>query len=210
MTDEQRRLTFLRENVEHLEREKSELESLLVTLQRASEDDVADVMRILHTNAPQTLRSPPQVEQYQSLIRMIASAQPVELDEIVRRLRAGEDPTSILESANADTLLQTLSRHHESTPGMKTEFSGRDQFGLVKGAGSSGSQYLQRLPGSLSQPAIHWTSVTNDHDWIEHLLSLYFSWQHQFFQNFPEQLFRADMASVDGHDVTAMILDRLA
>lgn len=51
MTDEQRRLTFLRENVEHLEREKSELESLLVTLQRASEDDVADVMRILRTGS---------------------------------------------------------------------------------------------------------------------------------------------------------------
>lgn len=49
MTDEQRRLTFLRENVEHLEREKSELESLLLTLQRASESDVAEVMRALRT-----------------------------------------------------------------------------------------------------------------------------------------------------------------
>lgn len=47
MTDEQRRLTYLRENVEHLEREKSELESLLLTLQRASETDVAEVMRAL-------------------------------------------------------------------------------------------------------------------------------------------------------------------
>lgn len=47
MTDEQRRLTYLRENVEHLEREKSELESLLLTLQRASESDVAEVMRAL-------------------------------------------------------------------------------------------------------------------------------------------------------------------
>ncbi|KAH7065638.1 hypothetical protein B0J12DRAFT_641150 [Macrophomina phaseolina] len=50
MTDEQRRLTFLRENVEHLEREKRELESLLLTLQRSAEDNAAEVMRILRTS----------------------------------------------------------------------------------------------------------------------------------------------------------------
>lgn len=49
MTDEQRSLTFLRDNLELLEHEKSELESLLLTLQRASEDDVSEVMRILRT-----------------------------------------------------------------------------------------------------------------------------------------------------------------
>ncbi|EKG14941.1 Transcription factor fungi [Macrophomina phaseolina MS6] len=225
MTDEQRRLTFLRENVEHLEREKSELESLLLTLQRASESDVAEVMRVLRTGddlytiarhahagrllskvraaspsqnsgssgytiAPQTLRSPPQVEQYQSLIRIIASAQPLELDEIVRRLRNGDNPASILASASSNTLIQAFSRDHESTPGMEAEFSGRDQFGLVKGA-----QDARPLLETLSQPVNNWTAVTQDQEWIGHLLSLYFSWQHQFFQNFPEALFRADMAS---------------
>lgn len=147
-------------------------------------------MRVLDTIAPQTLRSPPQVEQYQSLIRIIASAQPLELDEIVRRLRNGDNPASILASASSNTLIQAFSRDHESTPGMEAEFSGRDQFGLVKGA-----QDARPLLETLSQPVNNWTAVTQDQEWIGHLLSLYFSWQHQFFQNFPEALFRADMAS---------------
>ncbi|KAH7025325.1 fungal-specific transcription factor domain-containing protein [Macrophomina phaseolina] len=230
MTDEQRRLTFLRENVEHLEREKSELKSLLLALQRASEEDVADIMHIIragndlqdiarqthvgqlfwrssgepllhesrrsgYTNSPQTLRSPPHFEEHQSLIRTIASSQPLELDEIVHRLRAGEEPASILASASAGTLLQTLSRDHDSTPGIEVEFSGREKFSLIEGVHPSGSHDLQQPPNPLGQPVRHWTRITDDQDWIEHLLSLYFSWQHPFFQSFPEQLFRADMAS---------------
>ncbi|KAL0258390.1 hypothetical protein SLS55_007566 [Diplodia seriata] len=135
------------------------------------------------------------LEQYQSLVRIIASAQPLELGEIVRRLRAGHEPASILASVGSDALLQPLPWELEGTPGMEAEFSGREQFGLVKGAGNGGPQGGRASVDALSSPVNHWTTVTQDHDWIEHLLSLYFSWQHQFFQNFPEQLFRADMAS---------------
>lgn len=152
-------------------------------------------MCFLDTNVPTALRSPPQLEQYQGLVRAIASAQPPELSEIVRRLRAGHEPASILASVGSDTLVQALSCEPESTPGMEAEFSGREQFGLVKGAGPSGPQDGRRPLDALNSPVNRWTAVTQDHDWIEHLLSLYFSWQHQFFQNFPEQPFRADMAS---------------
>lgn len=153
-------------------------------------------MRSLDTIAPQTMRSQPQAEPCQSLIHAIASAQPPELDEIVRRLRFGEEPASILASASSDTVLQTpLSRESENTPSMETEFSGRKHFGLVKGNGSNGPQVGRRHPGTSSPPVNHWTTVTDDNDWIDHLLSLYFSWQHQFFQNFPEKLFKADMES---------------
>jgi hypothetical protein len=37
-----------------------------------------------------------------------------------------------------------------------------------------------------------WTSVTEDKEFIDHLLNIYFTWQHTFFQNFPEDLFRQD------------------
>lgn len=37
-----------------------------------------------------------------------------------------------------------------------------------------------------------WTTVTENKEFIEHLLDLYFMWQHSFFQNFPEPLFRQD------------------
>ena len=40
-----------------------------------------------------------------------------------------------------------------------------------------------------------WTNVTDDQDFVEHLLNVYFTWQHSFFQSFPEALFRADMAA---------------
>lgn len=45
------------------------------------------------------------------------------------------------------------------------------------------------------QTVLPWTTVTQDTELIEHLLTLYFSWQHSFFQSFPEKLFRADMAA---------------
>lgn len=37
-----------------------------------------------------------------------------------------------------------------------------------------------------------WTEVTTDQELIRHLMDLYFTWQHAFFQNFPEELFRSD------------------
>jgi hypothetical protein len=47
MTDDQRRLTFLRDNVEHLAEEKSALESLLSRIQTGSEQDVLEIRRRL-------------------------------------------------------------------------------------------------------------------------------------------------------------------
>jgi hypothetical protein len=35
-----------------------------------------------------------------------------------------------------------------------------------------------------------WTTVTEDKEFIEHLIDTYFMWQHSFFQNFTEALFR--------------------
>ncbi|KAF2142065.1 uncharacterized protein K452DRAFT_26023 [Aplosporella prunicola CBS 121167] len=238
MTDEQRRLTFLRESLESLEAEKSAADSLLSMLQRYSEDDAKELLRILRTKAdfravarqahsgrlllnlrPQSssainthasenpkhgppvlaLAQQPALEprKSQSLAQLVATAPPVELDEIVRRLRLGEEESSVLASAQAGTLLQTLSPcDPTSSPDVETEFSGPEAFGLVKGAESSVPHESSRDPGAegqlIDQP---WTSVTNETELIEHLLALYFTWQHPLTPNFPEELFRADMAS---------------
>lgn len=45
MTDEQRRLTFLRDNVEHLAEEKASLESLLYTMKLGSQDTADTLLR---------------------------------------------------------------------------------------------------------------------------------------------------------------------
>ena len=45
MTDEQRRLTFLRENVEQLEEEKTSLERVLFFLQKVDENSAFEILR---------------------------------------------------------------------------------------------------------------------------------------------------------------------
>ena len=137
------------------------------------------------------------LEQYETLIRNIATSSPPELNEVVRRLRLHEDIASILASLRSGTLLQVLStRDFEVTPGIEADYSSREQtFGLVKGTGAHADD-PGRAPDAhtpiMNQP---WTSVTDDYEFIEHLLSLYFSWQHSFFQSFPEKLFREDMVT---------------
>ena len=51
MVDEQRRLTFLRENVEQLEEEKTSLERVLLVLQKADENSAFEILRRLRAGS---------------------------------------------------------------------------------------------------------------------------------------------------------------
>lgn len=51
MTDEQRRLTFLRENVEQLEEEKTSLERVLFFLQKVDENSAFETLRRLRAGS---------------------------------------------------------------------------------------------------------------------------------------------------------------
>lgn len=51
MTDEQRRLTFLRENVEQLEEEKTSLERVLYFLQKVDENSAFETLRRLRAGS---------------------------------------------------------------------------------------------------------------------------------------------------------------
>ena len=55
----------------------------------------------------------------------------------------------------------------------------------------------QPLPihGNKSAAWMNATDTSMDHDIINQSLALYFSWQHCFFQSFPENLFIQDMSS---------------
>lgn len=56
MSEEQRRLTYLRENVEHLAEEKSTLESLIWNLRIGTEEDSIEILRRLRAGTdPHTL-----------------------------------------------------------------------------------------------------------------------------------------------------------
>lgn len=240
MNEEQRRLTYLRENVVHLHEEKNSLESLIWNLRISTEEEAIEILRRLRRGTdPQTLAQNVQAgrtlagvsgprpegmlipftsvpirhgiylpsasnpigiivrpEAHEQLVIAIGHATPGELDEIVRRLRIKENADSILTALYKGSLLQTL-----ETSGI---YSNQEQtFGLTRAGPrqASENESSERDIASAHQPltlqgspSTSWTNVTSDRDVISHSLALYFSWQHCFFQSFPQRLFLQDMA----------------
>lgn len=136
-------------------------------------------------------------DQYYQLLRAITTSSPEEQDEIISRLRTRFDPASVLAAINTRSLLRPL-RATGNPSFIEREYSNREQaFGLVKGTGQRLMETMdvEQAKASSSASQEPWTTVTQDHDFIEHLLRTYFSWQHVFFQNFPEDLFRIDYTS---------------
>lgn len=138
-------------------------------------------------------RSRLRLEQYETFVRMLPTCSDVELGEIIRRLRMQDDISYILGAVTTESLLLPLNRP-DAGNGLEASFSGDDQtFGLLKGT----REEIRNRPLDAHSPLNNrpWTIVTDDQEFIEHLLSLYFSWQHSFFQSFPEKHFREDMAA---------------
>ncbi|KAI9729058.1 MAG: hypothetical protein M1828_000143 [Chrysothrix sp. TS-e1954] len=232
MTDDQRKLTRLRDNVEQLQEKSVVLEALLHTVQSANAEESAEVFRRLRSGTdlhvvaeqvqagrllsgvglrkgsndsaqPLSPLNPSNVElprpsQADRLIKMLATSNSVQVTDIIRRMRNGEDPGSILSTLGAAPMPPKPLLKRASPPGIETHYSRQDRlFGMVKGA-DVGKTHVADMSGSefiVSQTSRPWTTVTNDQDLIGHLLNLYFSWQHSFFQSFPEKLFRSDMAA---------------
>lgn len=137
--------------------------------------------------------------QYEELVRTLANATPLEVEEIIGRLRRENNVPSILSAVKTGSLSQPLStRESDPSPGIEAEYAGGEQnFGLVKGPTAQSLEDQQHRVPDAHTPLNNqsWTTVTDDRDLIEYLLSLYFSWQHCFFQSFPEKLFREDKAA---------------
>lgn len=252
MSEEQRRLTYLRENVEHLAEEKNTLESLIWNLRNSADTEAAEILRRLrngtdpvtlnqHIQAgrslaqvrrdipsdssvgctsplvmmrlgrvlnesidPPNLLSPSmQASQYEAVVNAIVTSTPPDVDEIVRKLRHHENLDSILNSVRAGPFLQPLAeRDVDMHAGIEGDYSSREHvFGLTQFGSRNLAPVdvqLARAPEAhtpLSQTNHPWTSVTDDQEFIDHLISIYFTWQHCFFQSFPEKLFREDMAA---------------
>jgi hypothetical protein len=140
---------------------------------------------------------------FEHLVQAISVASALDVEEIVRRIRLEDDIGSILAAINAGTLLQPLGgqESNESEATMAGDYSTRDQtFGLTRfGLRNEldNGKRPSRAPDAHSplNGTRAWTNVSSNGEFIEHLLSLYFSWQHSFFQSFPEMLFRQEMAS---------------
>ena len=255
MTDEQRKLTYLRENVEQLQEKSSSLESLFHNIQSSNEQEAAEIFRRIRVGGDvQTLAeqvqagrllsgvgnvaqsasissdaststpsstSPVMISlvglltivsdattespikdvgglslRYESLFKALANANNDQSSDIVRRVRSGEDIHSVVRSFSKLGIPLPDLVHSTSPTGLERNYARQDQtFGMFKGTEMSAT-HISAAPESgfkEGRTALPWTSVTQDHELIDHLLALYFAWQHSFFQSFPEDLFRSDM-----------------
>jgi hypothetical protein len=260
MSEDQRRLTYLRENVDALHEEKSNLEQVLWHLRNSTEDESFEILRRIRGGADaqslvqqiQASRSLTQVKgdspsfaggssrQYsfspfgrssyfetvlddadpslafannpmERLVQTITMAAPNETDEIVRRLRRRQPVEQILDAASSGVLMRPDSEFPEPTSAMETDGSetsgtyqpshARPMAGnaLAPNVGIGGQLIVAgRAPNAHTPPnskEYRWTNVTDDKEFIDHLLNIYFMWQHAFFQNFPEELFLQDYAT---------------
>ena len=114
----------------------------------------------------------------------------------MNRLKASEDIPSILKRVDQHSKDVAQLVQRRTPTGVEGNFSSQEStFGMVKGpemrsTHASIPQTTEFVVGSRSKP---WSSVTQDSDLVQHLLDLYFTWQHSFFQSFPEDLFRDDL-----------------
>ncbi|KAL9092482.1 MAG: hypothetical protein Q9159_000829 [Coniocarpon cinnabarinum] len=230
MTDDQRKLTYLRDSVEQLQTDKTLLEQLFQTVQVASQEEAIEVFRRLRSggdlhqvaeeiqagtllsgvgggtparhdgrNEPSgnsMRRAAPRLDHYERLVRALALSDYKSSQDIVNRLKASEDIPSILRDVTSGSQDATRLIQRRTPSGVEGSFASSESiFGMVKGAemrsthASLASEFITGNIGS------HWSNVTQDSELIKHLLDHYFTWQHSFFQSFPEDLFRTDFAN---------------
>jgi hypothetical protein len=128
---------------------------------------------------------------YERLVNTLIVSSPTDVDEILRRLRLQEDAQSVLNSVQSGSLIQPL-LDGEADVGIDDDVFGLSKISSRSVAENEG-QASREADGSVSQSRDQWISASDDQDFIEHLITTYFTWQHSFFQSFPEALFRSDM-----------------
>jgi hypothetical protein len=245
MNEEQRRLTFLRENVEKVGEEKSVLENFLWHLKSSTEVEPMEILRRFREGAdPQSLlqqiqasrsltevkgdtsgfanrgsssqyaygpihytyhpdiqtSQPSHTDIYERILQAIATTPARESDEIVGRLRRKEPIERIMESIemslqSTDHNIMDLDQI-QPEPGAPLVYHARPMAGNVLAPEltsiSRGTHEGEAHTPPAAAEEYRWTTVSEDKEFIEHLLNVYFMWQHSFFQNFPEPLFRQD------------------
>lgn len=108
------------------------------------------------------------IEEYESLIKTMAEAPPLELEEILRRLRLNETVPSVLSSISGGTLLQPLNPQPEPViPNLEQAYSSQGStFGMVKGTGPYREVHSQAPNAHTPLSNQPWTSVTDDLDFV--------------------------------------------
>lgn len=148
------------------------------------------------------------------IVASIRSSSDAEVAEIVQQIRADEDLDIIAESLKKNVTPPERS----ATKSAERELSiliGRpsiDALGVVKHFGHTSSLSLvsdgERSPMQ-SKPSEVWTSVTGDHAFVEHLMSMYFCWVHPTHTLFSKDVFLDDMAKGRGKYCSPLLVNAL-
>lgn len=130
------------------------------------------------------------------IFKSLASTDDAELENIVKRLRRGEQFEDI---ANGIRSVETV----PSVPANYSTGSGADCMDPSSPSNDEGEELdsggervdrAQNIQGPCVRPS-SWTNVTEDDYFVLELIDLYFTWHHPFFHFFSEQRFRADFAA---------------
>ena len=132
------------------------------------------------------------------IVASIRSTSDMEVAEIVQQIRADEDLDSLAESLKRNIMLPDRSSA-KTAEGELSNLIGRPSFdsaGVVKHYGHTSGLGLVSDGG---QSPIHlhssepWTKVSQNASFIDHLVTLYFTWSHPFYTLFSKELFLEDM-----------------
>ena len=157
-------------------------------------------------------RQQPRLDHYERLVRALADADQPGSQDILRRLKNSEEIPSILKNISRGHQDSTELVQRRTPTGMEGKFSSQEHtFGMVKGAEmrATHASLGQEFEFGVDDVQMPWTLVTQDGELIQHLLDLYFTWQHSFFQSFPEDLFKADMAAGRSKHCSSMLVNAI-
>ncbi|RPB00486.1 hypothetical protein L873DRAFT_1679814 [Choiromyces venosus 120613-1] len=141
---------------------------------------------------------------FNCILGTIRSAPDEYVQPIITRLRSNEDYTDIanfIREHPFETTTPTNSTQRASSLAVSadieisetstdyTEYAEGNQFleNIFRGMrrDTAGEDYLSNVQS--------WTSVTDDTEFIGHLLSLYFTWEHTYYALFSEKIFLEDL-----------------
>lgn len=124
------------------------------------------------------------LDQYKELLDLLIHSPMEFCNQVLHRIRQRDEIVLILRKFGSSSMRSETSgqRSPPRLPGLAS---------LPSPWASSASQAGQG-PVDVDPGRAGWTSVPDDDELVSHLIELYFTWQHVFFQNFPENLFRRD------------------
>lgn len=242
MTDDQRKLTYLRDHSEKLEAQHTALKALINALQTSEEEDAQHILRRIrggenvltvadqvqagkvlveasrqetgqsaasaysrspalvtapvanladHTDVSSPNRMRAKIAQYERLLQLMSNNSTSFSKGIITRLKSNENVDAILQAVDSgDDAFQRFSPDNsEKLPGIYMLMGGNSPFPPTP------KPQIYPPKHADQHPVARWTEITSDDELLGHLMGLYFTWQHAFFQNFPEHLFHRDYVS---------------